>query len=284
MIHPSFADLCRFAEDGVDEAERLRIVSHLEGCERCAETVTELVEMSEAASRLEAPGLPAGLWSSIESDRGRGLRPIGRETTTATAFNWGPVALASAIVVAVLLGGSVAYLTRDGVAVDARTLAAPAGEEGTRAELEPVPGSDSRPLPSGYPSVPIPNAIRLPDAPSISPGRRPATIPSDTIPSFTPFEVRPELLNRQEYAAALAERFERMEHPAGARYQTLLWAHIDRTGVVTRTQVVNSSGNAEADALGQRTMEEVARFRPARNRDEPVDVWIQIPVTLVGRD
>lgn len=99
-------------------------------------------------------------------------------------------------------------------------------------------------------------------------------------PTFTPFEVRPELRNRSEYAQALTRRYPAMLKDAGIGGQVLLWVFINEQGAVQNTRVVNSSGYDQLDEVAETVMREVARFSPALNRDQSVPVWIQIPVTF----
>jgi TonB family protein len=100
-------------------------------------------------------------------------------------------------------------------------------------------------------------------------------------PSFTPYEVKPELRNSAELRRILEARYPRMYREAGMSGVSLLWVFIDEAGIVRRTQVVQSSGYEELDQIAQDVMREHARFSPAYNRDVRVPVWIQIPVSFL---
>lgn len=102
-------------------------------------------------------------------------------------------------------------------------------------------------------------------------------------PTFTPFEVRPELRNRAAYGQALERRYPPMLKDAGIGGQVLLWVFINEQGDVTNTRIVNSSGYEQLDAVAEELMRDVAEFSPALNRDQRVPVWIQIPVTFQTR-
>lgn len=102
-------------------------------------------------------------------------------------------------------------------------------------------------------------------------------------PTFTPFEVRPELRNRSAYGQALERRYPPMLKDAGIGGTVTLWVFITEDGRVERTQVVNSSGYDQLDQVAEQVMREVAQFSPALNRDQRVAVWIQIPVTFQTR-
>ncbi|MEX2531406.1 MAG: M56 family metallopeptidase [Gemmatimonadota bacterium] len=101
-------------------------------------------------------------------------------------------------------------------------------------------------------------------------------------PAFTPFEVRPELLNMTEVRAALEANYPATLRDAGIGGVVVLQMFIDENGELQNAVVFESSGH---DALDEgalavaRTME----FSPAQNRQEPVPVWIQQAVTFQTR-
>jgi TonB family protein len=99
-------------------------------------------------------------------------------------------------------------------------------------------------------------------------------------PTFTPFEVRPELRNRSAYGQALERRYPPMLKDAGIGGTVTMWVYINEQGQVQNTRVVNSSGYDQLDQVAETVMREVAQFSPALNRDQQVAVWIQIPVTF----
>jgi periplasmic protein TonB len=70
---------------------------------------------------------------------------------------------------------------------------------------------------------------------------------------------------------------------AGIGGTVLLWVQIDERGSVRQTEVMESSGYAQLDRVAEEVMREVARFRPALNRDQAVTVWVQIPVVFETR-
>lgn len=102
-------------------------------------------------------------------------------------------------------------------------------------------------------------------------------------PVWVPHEVRPELRNADAYLRALERRYPPLLRDAGAGGTVLLWVYVDATGAVGNTRVVSSSGKPQLDLIAEEVMREVARFRPALNRDSPVPVWVQIPVTFEAR-
>jgi TonB family protein len=102
-------------------------------------------------------------------------------------------------------------------------------------------------------------------------------------PTFTPYEVRPTLRNTPQFTQALERRYPPMLKDAGIGGQTVLWVYINEQGQVQNTRVVTSSGYEQLDQVAETVMREVAQFTPARNRDQAVPVWIQLPVTFQTR-
>lgn len=139
------------------------------------------------------------------------------------------------------------------------------------------------------PDAPAPDAILRPDpvdeAASPDPTRAAA---ADTIPvalrnpAFTPYEVRPELIDRAVTAGILQSVYPTALRDAGIEGTTVLWTFIDAAGAVRDTRVATPSGHPEIDAAAEAAMLQV-RFTPAMNGGEPVPVWIQLPVTFMNR-
>ncbi len=101
-------------------------------------------------------------------------------------------------------------------------------------------------------------------------------------PTFTPYEVKPELRNRAEFGRLIERRYPPMLRDAGIGGTVTLWVFIDESGTVRNTRVTNSSGYDQLDEAARAAMSE-ARFTPALNRDQRVPVWIQLPVTFQTR-
>jgi periplasmic protein TonB len=101
-------------------------------------------------------------------------------------------------------------------------------------------------------------------------------------PTFTPYEVKPELRNRAEFGRLIERRYPPMLRDAGIGGTVVLWVFIDESGTVRNTRVTQSSGYDQLDEAARAAMSE-ARFTPALNRDQRVPVWIQLPVTFQTR-
>ncbi len=98
-------------------------------------------------------------------------------------------------------------------------------------------------------------------------------------PSFTPFTERPDLLNEAEVRLALRDEYPPLLRDAGIGGVVVVFFLIDADGAVRRTLVSTSSGHEALDSAALRVAR-VFRFTAARNRGEPVNAWIPIPITF----
>ncbi|MFO7889808.1 MAG: energy transducer TonB [bacterium] len=64
---------------------------------------------------------------------------------------------------------------------------------------------------------------------------------------------------------------------AGVEGQVLVWAFVDKAGNVTNTQVKKSLGNNGCDEAAVKAIKSV-KWKPAKQRDDPVGVWVMVPV------
>ena len=98
-------------------------------------------------------------------------------------------------------------------------------------------------------------------------------------PTFTPFTVRPRLVNVDAVRDALDRAYAPALRAAGVGGRTLLWFFIDETGLPRYVRLDQTSGHDELDraavAVGR-----VMRFTPALNRDQAVPVWVKLPVVF----
>ncbi len=142
------------------------------------------------------------------------------------------------------------------------------------------------PPPTPQSPVATPVAPRVEAAPAPPAARAGTAVPAGERavegPRFTPYDVKPELVDGQRVAQALAERYPPMLRAAGIGGTVVLWVFIDADGVVTDTRVAQSSGHDQLDEAARVAMSDMA-FTPARNRGEPVAVWTQVPVTFGAR-
>jgi TonB family protein len=96
-------------------------------------------------------------------------------------------------------------------------------------------------------------------------------------PTFTPFTVRPDIKNRQDISTALEREYPPLLRDAGIGGMAQVWFFVDETGTVARTLINQTSGHQALDEAALRVAE-VIQFTPALNRDEPVPVWISLPI------
>ncbi len=101
-------------------------------------------------------------------------------------------------------------------------------------------------------------------------------------PTFTPYTVRPDLVNGREVQQALAREYPPIVRDAGVGGTVNVHFFIDAEGVVQRVLVAQTSGHEALDSAALRVAR-VFRFNPARGEDEPVPVWIAIPITFQTR-
>ena len=98
-------------------------------------------------------------------------------------------------------------------------------------------------------------------------------------PKFTPMTVRPEIRNRGEVQEALVREYPPLLRDAGIGGQVVVWFYISEEGTVLDRRVYESSGHDPLDEAALKVAD-VFRFTPAMNRDERVQVWIQLPITF----
>ena len=98
-------------------------------------------------------------------------------------------------------------------------------------------------------------------------------------PTFTPYEVAPEMRNRAELIKTIERNYPQTLKDAGIGGTVRVWVFIDESGNVQQTRVVESSGYPQLDEAAEKSMK-VVRFSPALNRDQKVPVWVQFPVTF----
>jgi protein TonB len=96
-------------------------------------------------------------------------------------------------------------------------------------------------------------------------------------PTFTPFTVAPDILNRRELAEAMVQNYPTLLREAGIGGVVRVFFFIDEDGRVLQTRLDQSSGHQQLDdaALAVAGM---YRFSPALNRDERVKVWVSFPI------
>jgi len=93
------------------------------------------------------------------------------------------------------------------------------------------------------------------------------------------FTEEPRLLNLRQLVQALAREYPPQPHgEVGARETVLVRIFITEEGCVGSPMVVQGSGSAEMDRAVLRAIV-VARFDPARNGDQKVGIWFELPIS-----
>jgi TonB family protein len=90
---------------------------------------------------------------------------------------------------------------------------------------------------------------------------------------------RPELQNMVAVRDALIASYPPLLRDAGIGGTVLVWFFIDDEGVVRRTSLSRTSGYAALDEAAL-AVASIMRFSPARNRDQRVPVWVEIPIVF----
>jgi len=98
-------------------------------------------------------------------------------------------------------------------------------------------------------------------------------------PVFTPMTVRPEITNRPEVQTALMREYPPILRDAGIGGTVVVWFFITEEGVVQDKRVSQTSGQIQFDEAALKVAD-VFRFSPALNRDQRVQVWIEVPITF----
>jgi len=101
-------------------------------------------------------------------------------------------------------------------------------------------------------------------------------------PTYTPFTVRPDITNRATVARALETEYPPLVRDAGIGGTAVVWFFIDETGATRRVLLRESSGHKALDDAALRVAEQV-EFTPALDGEEPVPVWIALPITFSVR-
>ncbi|MDX1646058.1 MAG: TonB family protein [Longimicrobiales bacterium] len=96
-------------------------------------------------------------------------------------------------------------------------------------------------------------------------------------PTFTPFTVAPEILNRDEIVSAMSRNYPSFLRDSGVGGMVRVFFFIDETGKVRDTRIDESSGFESLDAAALEVAS-LYRFSPALNRDTRVPVWVSFPI------
>ncbi|MBI4410524.1 MAG: TonB family protein [Gemmatimonadetes bacterium] len=100
-------------------------------------------------------------------------------------------------------------------------------------------------------------------------------------PAFTPYEVAPEVKDRETARKIVLKWWPPALRQAGIGGRVDLLVFIDDRGRVLNRKVGTTSGYAALDQAAMEAVAEIGRevgFTPALNRDKAVPVWIRLPI------
>ena len=101
-------------------------------------------------------------------------------------------------------------------------------------------------------------------------------------PTFTPYTVAPDLINRTDVQRALEREYPPLLRDAGIGGTARVWFFIDEEGRVQDRRLDGSSGHAQLDEAAM-AVASIMRFTAALNRDKKVPVWVAFPITFQVR-
>lgn len=98
-------------------------------------------------------------------------------------------------------------------------------------------------------------------------------------PTFTPYTVAPEILNRRQVIRAMKKYYPTEYRETRTGGAVLMYLYIDEKGRVRYSLVEQSSGYPKLDSAAVKVAR-VYRFRPALDKDKKTAVWVQIPIVF----
>lgn len=98
-------------------------------------------------------------------------------------------------------------------------------------------------------------------------------------PYFTPREVNPQFRNLAEFRRLLERAYPQMLRNSGIGGTVTLNFFINTEGAVEAVQLAETSGYPLLDEAALRVAPSI-QFSPALNRDEPVAVWVAVPIVF----
>ena len=160
-------------------------------------------------------------------------------------------------------------------------------------ELPPDVSIPPPPEPVARPAMPVVSPLEVSEELTIAPTTfaafdatrsdrflpPPAFEPQDDGPRFVPYDVPPQLVNREEALALLDRVYPDALKRARLGGTVELWIHVGEEGAVLDCRVARSSGRTALDDAA-RVVAFAMRFVPARTRDRAAAVWITQPIVF----
>ncbi len=98
-------------------------------------------------------------------------------------------------------------------------------------------------------------------------------------PTFTPYTVRPRVLNKETVVREMQGAYPPLLRDAGIGGTAIVYFFVDANGNVEQTKIFKSAGRPQLDSAALKVAR-TYRFSPAMNRDRKVAVWVQFPITF----
>ena len=102
-------------------------------------------------------------------------------------------------------------------------------------------------------------------------------------PVFMPRTARPKIENLSEVREALMSEYPPQLRDDGIGGEVEVWFFISEEGRVLDSRISQPSAHTQLNEAALKVAE-VFRFTPAMNRDERVQVWIQLPIVFEARN
>lgn len=164
-------------------------------------------------------------------------------------------------------------------------------EELTAIELPPEVEIPPPPRPIARPATPVLATAQIDEEITIAPTtfesnpvaelppppKETKQVELEHAPTFTPFTVAPDILNRDELQRAMIEAYPPLLREARIGGTVHVYFFIDADGAVRQTRLASSSGHTQLDEAAL-AVADLYRFSPALNRDKRVPVWVSFPI------
>lgn len=220
-------------------------------------------------------GLSLGLAAFTEKGRSLKTRIL---AMTQQPSRWTPVRSFGLLLAALVIGVQACY-------VESPILIIGGGDadgSGSTLGVEASPAPDAPGIPDPPPDVEVAPDAEVPPPYEPPTNEQRSTEELSRSPTFTPFTVAPQIVNREEVVGAMDEEYPPLLRDAGIGGTVTVYFFVDEEGTVRDARIDESSGHRALDQAALKVAD-VYRFSPALNREEPVPVWVSFPIKFTVR-